>query len=153
MKALTPRELRLLTRDWRFWARDDQLAPAGTWTTWLVLGGRGAGKTRAGAEWVQGEVEGGRAGRIALIGETLGDVREVMIDGPSGLRIIANADERPRYEVTRKRLLWPNGAVGHVFSAGGPENPRGPRPHSWLRPSPENVAWRCLPLPPQHFRH
>lgn len=92
-----------------------------------MLGGRGAGKTRAGAEWVNGEVAGGRAGRIALVGETLGDAREVMIDGPSGLRTIARADERPRYEVTRRRLLWPNGAVGHVFSAGEPESLRGPQ--------------------------
>ena len=127
LKKLTPREARLLTEDWRFWARDDQLAPGGQWTTWLVLGGRGAGKTRAGAEWVNGEVASGRAGRIALVGETLGDAREVMIDGPSGLRTIARADERPRYEVTRKRLLWPNGAVGHVFSAGEPESLRGPQ--------------------------
>ncbi|MFN4353001.1 MAG: ATP-binding protein, partial [Parvibaculum sp.] len=58
----------LLAHDWRFWARDDQLAPEGEWTTWLVLGGRGAGKTRAGAEWVQAEVMARRAGRIALIG-------------------------------------------------------------------------------------
>ncbi|MEP2830225.1 terminase family protein [Parvibaculum sp.] len=127
LKSLTPRELRLLDNDWRFWARDDQLPPQGEWTTWLVLGGRGAGKTRAGAEWVQGEVDAGRAGRIALIGETLGDVREVMIDGPSGLRAIARENEKPRYEVTRKRLLWPNGAVAHVFSAGEPESLRGPQ--------------------------
>ncbi|MEQ9124979.1 MAG: terminase family protein, partial [Alphaproteobacteria bacterium] len=92
-----------------------------------MLGGRGAGKTRAGAEWVNGEVAGGRAGRIALVGETLGDAREVMIDGPSGLRTIARADDRPRYEVTRRRLLWPNGAVAHVFSAGEPESLRGPQ--------------------------
>lgn len=92
-----------------------------------MLGGRGAGKTRAGAEWVAGEVAAGRAGRIALVGETLGDAREVMIDGPSGLRTIARADDRPRYEVTRRRLLWPNGAVAHVFSAGEPESLRGPQ--------------------------
>ncbi|MEP1218365.1 MAG: terminase family protein [Parvibaculum sp.] len=127
LKKLTAREARLLSEDWRFWARDDQLAPEGSWTTWLVLGGRGAGKTRAGAEWVAGEVAAGRAGRIALVGETLGDAREVMIDGPSGLRTIARADDRPRYEVTRRRLLWPNGAVAHVFSAGEPESLRGPQ--------------------------
>ncbi|MEQ8951101.1 terminase family protein, partial [Parvibaculum sp.] len=127
LKKLTAREARLLSEDWRFWARDDQLAPEGPWTTWLVLGGRGAGKTRAGAEWVNGEVAGGRAGRISLVGETLGFAREVLIDGPSGLRTIARADDRPRYEVTRRRLLWPNGAVAHVFSAGEPESLRGPQ--------------------------
>ncbi|WP_041535847.1 DNA-packaging protein [Parvibaculum lavamentivorans] len=127
VKGLTRKEVRLLSDDWRFWAREDQLAPEGGWTTWLVLGGRGAGKTRAGAEWVAAEVAAGRAGRIALIGETLADAREVMIDGPSGLRTIAREDEKPRYEVTRKRLLWPNGAVAYVFSAGEPESLRGPQ--------------------------
>ena len=127
LHSLTPQEVRLLSNDWRFWARDDQLAPEGESTTWLVLGGRGAGKTRAGAEWVQGEVTAGRAGRIALIGETFADAREVMIDGPSGLRAIAPADAAPKYEITRKRLLWPNGAVAYVFSAGEPDSLRGPQ--------------------------
>jgi phage terminase large subunit-like protein len=127
LHSLTPQEVRLLSNDWHFWARDDQLAPEGDWTTWLVLGGRGAGKTRAGAEWVQGEVTSGRAGRIALIGETFADAREVMIDGPSGLRAIAPADAAPKYEITRKRLLWPNGAVAYVFSAGEPDSLRGPQ--------------------------
>ncbi len=74
LKKLTAREARLLSEDWRFWARDDQLAPDGPWTTWLVLGGRGAGKTRAGAEWVAGEGAAGRPGRIALVGASLGDL-------------------------------------------------------------------------------
>ncbi|MBX3509247.1 MAG: DNA-packaging protein [Parvibaculum sp.] len=126
LEKLTPREVALLAHDWHFWARDDQLPPEGEWTTWLVLGGRGAGKTRAGAEWVQAEVMAGRAGRIALIGETFADAREVMIDGPSGLRAIAR-EERPKFEVTRKRLVWPNGAVAHVFSAGEPDSLRGPQ--------------------------
>ncbi len=107
LKKLTAREARLLSEDWRFWARDDQLAPDGPWTTWLVLGGRGAGKTRAGAEWVAGEVAAGRAGRIALVGETLGDAREVMIDGPSGLRTIARADDRPRSTWREMLSMWP----------------------------------------------
>lgn len=127
LHSLTPQEVRLLSNDWHFWARDDQLAPEGDWTTWLVLGGRGAGKTRAGAEWVQDEVTTGRAGRIALIGETFADAREVMIDGPSGLRAIAPPDAAPKYEITRKRLLWPNGAVAYVFSAGEPDSLRGPQ--------------------------
>ncbi|WP_293551224.1 terminase family protein [Parvibaculum sp.] len=101
------------------------MAPDGPWTTWLVLGGRGAGKTRAGAEWIRGLVANGEAGRIALIGETLGDVREVMIDGPSGLCAIGGG--RPRYEASRKRLLWPNGAVAQGFSASEPESLRGPQ--------------------------
>ncbi|PKQ08612.1 MAG: ATP-binding protein [Alphaproteobacteria bacterium HGW-Alphaproteobacteria-12] len=127
VKRLTRKEVRFLAEDWRFWARPDQRAPGTGWTTWLVLGGRGAGKTRAGAEWIAGEVAAACAGRIALVGETLADAREVMIDGPSGLRTIARDADKPRYEVTRKRLLWPNGAVAHVFSAGEPDSLRGPQ--------------------------
>ncbi|MDR3497755.1 MAG: terminase family protein [Parvibaculum sp.] len=125
LASLAPRETAWLLEHWPFWARADQLAPEGEWTTWLVLGGRGAGKTRAGAEWVRGEVEAGRAGRIALVGETFADVREVMIDGPSGLGALGR--NRPRYEASRKRLLWPNGAVAHAFSASEPEGLRGPQ--------------------------
>jgi phage terminase large subunit-like protein len=125
LASLAPRETAWLLEHWPFWARADQLAPEGEWTTWLVLGGRGAGKTRAGAEWVCGEVEAGRAGRIALVGETFADVREVMIDGPSGLAALGRT--RPRYEASRKRLLWPNGAVAHAFSASEPEGLRGPQ--------------------------
>lgn len=127
LSSLTAREADWLTEHWPFWARADQLAPEGAWTTWLVLGGRGAGKTRAGAEWVRGEVEAGRAGRIALVGETFADVREVMIDGPSGLRALGRAGSRPRYEASRKRLLWPNGATAHAFSASEPDALRGPQ--------------------------
>lgn len=123
---LTKSDKQRLIDHWRFWARADQLAPEGSWTTWLVLGGRGAGKTRAGAEWIRGLVEQNVAGRIALVGETLGDVREVMIDGPSGLRALTRKN-RPRYEPSRKRLLWSNGAVAQAFSASEPESLRGPQ--------------------------
>lgn len=100
--------------------------------TWLVIGGRGAGKTRVGAEWVNGLVRGlppfslSRYGQIALVGETYGDVREVMIGGPSGIASISRHD-RPRYEVTRRRLLWSNGAVAQAFSAESPDGLRGPQ--------------------------
>lgn len=127
MASLRQHEARALLDDWRFWARDDQLAPETDWTTWLLLGGRGAGKTRAGAEWIRGQVKARQAGRIALIGETLGDVREVMIDGPSGLRAIEPSRSRPRYEASRKRLLWQNGAVAYAFSASEPDSLRGPQ--------------------------
>ena len=92
-----------------------------------MLGGRGAGKTRAGAEWVRTQVEGTQAGRIALIGETYADAREVMVDGPSGLLVISSASMKPKYEASRRRLLWPNGAVAQVFSATEPESLRGPQ--------------------------
>lgn len=100
------------------------------------MGGRGSGKTRLGAEWTIALTRGlgpfvayeefRQYGAIALVGETLADVREVMIDGPSGIVTISR-ESRPRYEPTRRRLLWPNGAVGHVFSSEDPESLRGPQ--------------------------
>lgn len=118
--------------DWALWAREDQAPPPGDWTTWLILGGRGAGKTRAGAEWTRGAALGRpgfspSAGRIALVAETYADVREVMVDGPSGLRAISSGRERPRYEPSRRRLLFSNGAVAYGFSAEDPEALRGPQ--------------------------
>ncbi|MEZ5841418.1 MAG: terminase family protein [Hyphomicrobiales bacterium] len=123
-------QIEALLHDWELWARPDQLAPAGNWTTWLVLGGRGAGKTRTGAEWLRARVfgrAGPAAGRIALVGETFADVREVMIEGVSGLLAIHPRDERPQWEVSRRRLVWPNGAVAQAFSAEDPEGLRGPQ--------------------------
>ncbi|MEO1322068.1 MAG: terminase family protein [Pseudomonadota bacterium] len=109
-------------------ARPAQRPPRGDWRTWLFVGGRGAGKTRAGAEWTRFAALLGGCERIALIGPTLGDVREVMIEGPSGLREIEpDPDQRPHYSVSRRRLEWRNGAVGLVFSAEDPESLRGPQ--------------------------
>src|SRR5690606_37708687 len=99
---------------------------------WLVLGGRGAGKTRLGAEWVNALVGGlspfarHKYRRIALIGETLNDVREVMVEGPSGLLAVARRN-RPRYEPSRRRVVWENGAVAQIFSATEPDSLRGPQ--------------------------
>ena len=109
-------------------AREAQRAPTGPWRTWLFVGGRGAGKTRAGAEWTRFAALQGGCHRIALVGPTLGDVREVMIEGPSGLREIEpDPKARPHYSVSRRRLEWQNGAVGLVFSAEDPESLRGPQ--------------------------
>lgn len=105
----------------------------GPWTTWLMLGGRGAGKTRAGAEWVRAQAIGARpyadqrALHIALVGETAHDAREVMIEGPSGILAQAPRGARPSWMPSRRRLEWPNGAVGLVFSADDPEQLRGPQ--------------------------
>ncbi|MFQ5437823.1 MAG: DNA-packaging protein [Paracoccaceae bacterium] len=116
-----------------FWAMAHQMPPEGDWKTWVVLGGRGAGKTRAGAEWVRAEVEGarpkdkGRAARVALIGETIEQVREVMVFGDSGIMACVPPDRTPKWEATRKRLVWPNGAIAQVFSAHEPEALRGPQ--------------------------
>ncbi len=103
------------------------------------MGGRGAGKTRAGAEWVRERVASGDARQIALVGPTLMDVREVMLTGPSGLLTIGTDAERPHYEPSRQRLTWPGGAVGHVFSAAEPERLRGPQfDTAWID---EIAAW------------
>lgn len=127
LDSLNATELGFLKHDWRFWARAPQWPPDGDWTTWLILGGRGAGKTRAGAEWVRRQVRTGRAAHIALVGEDYADAREVMVDGTSGLAALGPADERPRFEPTRRRLVWPNGAVATLFSASDPEALRGPQ--------------------------
>lgn len=109
-------------------ARAAQRPPRGPWRTWLFVGGRGAGKTRAGAEWTRYAALRGGCHRIALIGPTLSDAREVMIEGPSGLRHIEpDGYPIPSYSVSRRRLEWPNGAVGLVFSAEDPESLRGPQ--------------------------
>ena len=133
LASLKPNELQKLFYDWEVWARADQLPPTGDWITWLVLGGRGAGKTRTGAEWVKALVQG-RApfaarpyGRIALIGETLQDARDVMIEGVSGLLAIHAKGERPNWQSSRRRLEWSNGAVAQIFSAEDPESLRGPQ--------------------------
>ncbi|MEO0607972.1 MAG: terminase family protein [Pseudomonadota bacterium] len=112
-------------------ARPAQRPPQHDWRTWLFMGGRGAGKTRAGAEWTRFAALFGQAGRIALVGPTLGDVREVMVDGPSGLRWI-EPDHRPRpvYIAARRRLEWSNGAKAYAFSAEEPERLRGPQFHA-----------------------
>lgn len=110
-----------------------QRPPEGRWRTWVCLGGRGAGKTRAGAEWVRGLVEGarpgdpGRARRLALVGETYDQTREVMVFGDSGLLAVSPPDRRPKWEATRRRLVWPNGAEAQCFSASEPEALRGPQ--------------------------
>jgi phage terminase large subunit-like protein len=103
--------------------------PWRTWRTWLFQGGRGAGKTRAGAEWLAAQIEQTPSGRFALVGATLHDVREVMIEGPSGLRWLHNRAP-PRYAPTRRRLLFANGAVADAFSAAEPQRLRGPQFHA-----------------------
>jgi phage terminase large subunit-like protein len=125
VKTLSPPETQALANDFAVWAHRGQLPPAGDWRVWLFLGGRGAGKTRAGAEWVRRLVVSGQAGRIALVGPTLHDVREVMIEGTSGLARLSGPV--PRYEASRRRLVWPNGAIAMAFSAEDPASLRGPQ--------------------------
>ena len=125
----------LMSLPWLFevWALPHQLPPEGVWKTWIVMGGRGAGKTRAGSEWVRAEVEGarpldpGRSKRVALVGETLEQVEKVMVFGDSGIMACSPPDRKPKWEATRRRLVWPNGAVAEAYSAFSPEALRGPQ--------------------------
>ena len=133
LDGLSEETLMALPFLFEFWALPHQLPPEGEWYTWVILGGRGAGKTRAGSEWVRSMVDGprpldfGKARRVALVGETIDQVREVMIFGDSGIMACSPPDRRPTWEASRKRLLWPNGATAQVFSAHDPESLRGPQ--------------------------
>lgn len=126
-------ELLALPFLFEFWAMDHQLPPEGDWRAWVILGGRGAGKTRAGAEWIRAQVEGnkpldaGKCSRIALVGETFDQARDVMVFGESGILACSPPDRRPQWQATRRRLVWPNGATAQVFSAHDPEGLRGPQ--------------------------
>ncbi|MBM7068042.1 DNA-packaging protein [Actibacterium sp. 188UL27-1] len=133
LDSLEPETVMALPWLFEFWAMPHQLPPEGDWRSWVIMGGRGAGKTRAGAEWVRSKVEGprpedtGEAQRVALVGETVEQTREVMVFGESGILACSPPDRRPVWEATRKRLVWPNGAVAQVFSAHDPESLRGPQ--------------------------
>lgn len=161
LAALDAESLCHLAHDWMVWARDDQLPPTATasgtpWATWLVLGGRGAGKTRTGAEWVRARALGldgwgPRAHRIALVGETLGQVRSVMLKGVSGLLGVHAPGEEPDYVASKNELLWPNGTLAQMFAADDPDSLRGPQfDAAWCDelakwPRPER-AWDTLQL-------
>lgn len=134
LDALSPNALAAMPWLWDLWANPaHQRAPAGYWTTWVILGGRGAGKTRAGAEWIRGRVEGatplsgGAARRIALVGETLEQARGVMVEGDSGLLASSPPDRRPKLIASQHRLVWPNGAEAYLHSAVSYEGLRGPQ--------------------------
>jgi|WetSurMetagenome_2_1015567.scaffolds.fasta_scaffold44187_3 phage terminase large subunit-like protein len=122
LENLTPDQCALLLRSWVFWARDEQLPPPGTWRIWLFLGGRGAGKTRSGAEWIAGGVHHGKMRRIGLVGASFHDARSVMIEGESGLLSVCPAAV---FEPSNRRILWDNGAVAQVITADNPDYVRG----------------------------
>ncbi len=117
-------------RGWRPWAdvaRPAQLPPPGDWRIWLLLGGRGSGKTRSAAEWIISEIASGRARSVALVGRTAADVRDVMVEGPSGVATVAPGWLRPLYEPTKRRVSWPNGATITTFAGEEPDSLRGPQ--------------------------
>jgi len=126
LQNLTEEEANELLYDWKFWARPKQLPPGGDWYVWLILAGRGFGKTRTGAELVRMWQEQGY-NRFALIGQTPGEVRDVMIEGESGILAISTPWNMPVYEPSKRKLTWPNGAYALTFSGENPEQLRGPQ--------------------------
>lgn len=126
----SPADLSLLLTTWALIARPEQLAPPGDWSIWLILAGRGFGKTRSGAEFIKAEVDAGRARRIALVAPTAADARDVMVEGESGiLSLYAHLPERDRpvYYPSKRRVVWPNGAIATTYSAEKPNRLRGPQ--------------------------
>jgi len=133
LKELTDEQLAALPHLFAFWAMPHQLPPEGDWWTWVIMGGRGAGKTRAGAEWVRSIAEGptrleeGSSRRIAIVADTLDQAREIAVFGESGIMAISPNDTRPSWISGRRMLMWPNGATAQIFSASDPESLRGPQ--------------------------
>lgn len=141
LSSLSEEERAELRWHWRFWARPNQIAPEGDWNTWLVMAGRGFGKTRMGSEWIRENVCGstpmsaGPGGwkRIALVAETAADARDVMVLGDSGILACHPKDFRPEWSPTNRRLTWPNGAEAWVYNATEPDQLRGPQHHAaWV---------------------
>lgn len=131
--------------DWSVWGRPEQQAPDGNWNVWLVLAGRGFGKTRLASEWVREEAKYTTTGqrRFALVARTAADVRDVIVEGESGILNVTPPSERPHYEPSKRRLTWPNGNVATLFTADEPDSLRGPQfTHAW---GDEVAAWRQTP--------
>jgi phage terminase large subunit-like protein len=150
LAKLRANEVVAFRQDWLPFAHEHQVPPLAaangkSWRTWLILGGRGAGKTRAGAQWVRGVALGelpyaeAPVGRIALIGETEHETREVMIEGVSGLLAAHRRAELPTWIPSRRRVEWTNGAIAQAFSAEDPESLRGPQFGAWAD---ELAKWR-----------
>jgi len=125
--------------EWRYWARPNQLPPDWQWNIWLILAGRGFGKTWTGAQWTRDQVRAGYR-YVNIIGATADDARDVMIRGESGILAICPPDERPQYVISQRRLEWPNGAETLIFTADEPERLRG-KQHEKLWAD-EIAAWR-----------
>ncbi|GGB88661.1 hypothetical protein GCM10011494_03690 [Novosphingobium endophyticum] len=132
VRTLAPSEQREWRWTWPIWARPSQIAPSGDWRIWLIVAGRGFGKTRSGAEWVNMVAEENPEARIALVAANLAEARSVMVEGESGLLSIGAPWRRPAFEPSLRRLTWPNGAQALLYSAGEADSLRGPQ-HSHAR--------------------
>jgi phage terminase large subunit-like protein len=145
-KLLAGLDPEMLRWDWSFWGRPEQQAPVGDdWNIWLVLAGRGFGKTRLASEWVRDQAKYTNTGqrRFALVARTAADVRDVIVEGESGIINVSPPSERPHYEPSKRRLTWPNGNVATLFTADEPDSLRGPQfTHAW---GDEVAAWRQTP--------
>jgi phage terminase large subunit-like protein len=135
-----------LVWDWKAWARPEQQPPPGDdWAIWLYMAGRGAGKTRSAAEWIREKAKDTTKGklRFALVARTAADVRDVIVEGESGIINVSPPSERPLYEPSKRRLTWPNGNTATCFTADEPDGLRGPQFHyAWAD---EIAAWRQTP--------
>lgn len=144
--VLSDMDMEQLVWEWSAWARPEQVAPDGKdWNIWLVMAGRGFGKTRLAAEWVreQAKYTGDGQRRFALVARTAADVRDVIVEGESGIINISPPSERPHYEPSKRRLTWPNGNTASLFTADEPDSLRGPQfTHAW---GDEIAAWRQTP--------
>jgi phage terminase large subunit-like protein len=151
LRGLTKPQKRELLARWSAWAHDGQLPPPGAWRTWLLMAGRGFGKTRAGAEWVSAFARTDPSLRIALVGRTNDEVRKVMVEGESGLLAVARPGERLHWASVSGVLRFPSGALGFVYSSRNPEKLRGPQHHAawcdelakWANP---DATWDNLML-------
>lgn len=150
-RKLHPNDLAAAPHLWEALAHPHQIPPDDKdWLIWLLLGGRGCGKTRAGAEWIRAQVSDHGRRRIALVAPTYNDAREVMLEGESGLLNIGFMSERPVYISSRRRLEWPNGAIGNVFTSEEPDGLRGPQfDCGWAD---EFCAWRSADLTLSNLR-
>lgn len=136
--SLKPETQAELAYHWPFWARTNQRLPDGNWTYWLILAGRGFGKTRTGSETVREWVR--TCDMVNLIGATVDDARDIMIEGESGILAVCPRDERPEYRKSERKLIWPNGATSLIFTADEPERLRG-KQHKKIWAD-EMAAWR-----------
>jgi len=140
LATITDEQAAVLLYDWDIWSRLKQREPAGDWRIWLILAGRGFGKTRTGAEWIRAQVEQKKCKRLALVGRTAADVRDVMIEGESGILAVSPPYNRPHYEPSKRRLTWPNGARATTYSADEPDSLRGPQHDGFWADEP--AAWQ-----------
>lgn len=110
----------------RHWARPNQIEPRGPWLAWLLEGGRGSGKTRVGAEATHRAARENPGRHLAIVARTAPDARDTMIEGESGIMATGRSDFRPRYEPSKRRVVWPNNAWATIYSAEKPDLLRGP---------------------------